>query len=97
MKINIHDNEKVTIHADAINCCGLTMDFGGTPSWENSDDNIATISTAGDGLSCEVTAVSAGSTDVTVSYGGKSNVATITVDAAILDSITSWNDVPVSQ
>lgn len=95
--INITTLQKVTLNAEAVDCCGINYVISGIPLWINSDDSIATISPAVDGLTCEVTSVANGFTDVDVSYDGKSYTARVVVDGPLLNYIKIIDDVPVAK
>ena len=49
---------------------GIDADLVGTPTWTTSNDAIASVTPAADGLTCEVAAKSTGSATVTASAQG---------------------------
>jgi hypothetical protein len=93
--VNITTLQKVTLNAEAIDCCGIDYVISGIPLWTNTDDSVATISAATDGLTCEVTSVVSGFTDVIVDYDGKSYTTRVVVGGPVLNYIRTRDDMPV--
>jgi len=95
--VSITGTQKVTLHADCRDVCGMCMLSPSTPSWSNSDNAVATITPSGDNLSCDVIAVSAGFTDVTVTINSSSTITRVVVSGPVFNYIKVNADDPVSQ
>jgi hypothetical protein len=97
LTVNISTIQKITLYADCIDMTGADMDAPATPVWTNSNNAVATIAPAVDHLSCVVTAVTTGFTDVTVTVSGKDTTTRVVVGAPELNYVKVSADEPVAQ
>ena len=66
----INDLEKVTLAVSELNAAGNAVPISGVPVWTTSNEGVATVLAAPDGLSAVVTSVAAGSAVVGVTVDG---------------------------
>jgi hypothetical protein len=98
--ISITSTQEITLHLQCLDNFSCPMDPPDTPSWSNSDNTAATITPAEDNLSCLVTAVAPGFTDVTVTIDSVSTTTRIVVPQPVTPVLTLLQiiaDAPVAQ
>lgn len=95
--VNITTVQKVTLSVDCVDMTGSCIDAPATPAWSNGNNAVATIAPAVDNLSCVVTAVAAGFTDVTVTVGSKETITRVVVGAPELNYVRVIAAEPVAQ
>jgi hypothetical protein len=95
--VSMTSSQKVTLNAQCLDVCGCPFDAPSTPAWTNTDDTIATITPAGDNLSCDVIAVATGFTDVSVTVNDKTTTTRVQVNAPVLNVVQVTANTPVMQ
>ncbi len=95
--VSMTDTQQVTLNAQCVDVTGMPFTPSTTPAWTNSDDTVATITPAGDGLTCLVTGVAVGFTDVTMTVSSMSWTTRVVVDPPVLNYVTILADDPVPQ
>jgi len=78
----ITDLQKFTLTVTELNAAGAQVAIGGVPAWISSDDGVAALSVASDGLSAVVSSVRPGSASITVSVDGLTATEYVSVTAS---------------
>lgn len=82
MASQITDLEKFTLSVTELNAAGAQVAIGGVPAWASSNEGVAGLSVAPDGLSAVVASGVVGVATVTVSVDGLSTSWDVTVVAS---------------
>lgn len=95
MSITIHDAQKVVFTVAGHNEYGNPMVIAGTvPVWVSSNESVATVVLAEDGLSATVVSVAAGETTITVQVGSFAATTEVFVVAAPVAGLAIAEGVP---
>jgi hypothetical protein len=86
--LKLTDSQKVTLTLDPRNAKGNSAALDGIPQWANSNPAVAALSVSSDGLTATATALTPGSTQITV-------VADADLDEGELREITGTLDLEV--
>jgi hypothetical protein len=78
----LNNEQKVVLSVEGRTAAGNAADVAGVPSWSVADGSVASLEVAGDGRSAVLSAVSVGSTTVSVTDAGASGSLDVTVEAA---------------
>ena len=95
--VSITDLQETTLNAQCIDVTGMPMDAPVVPVWTNSNNAVATITPAVDGMTCLVVGVAMGFTDVTVTVNAVATTTRVVVDPPILNYVQVTADAPVAQ
>lgn len=97
MASTITNLDQITLTATEVDALGAAVAFGGVPVWTNSNDAVATVLAAADGITAVVASVAVGTTTVTVSVDGLSATwdVTVTASAGVALVITASAPSPV--
>ena len=82
MSSQITDLEKFTLTVTELNAAGAPVSIGGVPAWASSNDAVASLSMASDGLTAVVASGVPGTATIVVSVDGLSTTWDVTVTAS---------------
>ncbi len=104
MQTDLPVTDKVTAHARPVDARGnpVTVTLDAPPTWTPANPLILSVAPAVDGLSCVLTAIEVGSTDVTVAGAFKGTaltpaVFTVNIAAGTPSGFVISFDAPVAQ
>lgn len=82
MTTTLNTLQKYTLTATEQDASGAVVPFGSVPVWTSTNEAVATVLAAADGITAVVSAVGTGICEITVSADGLSAFDFVTVQAA---------------